>query len=68
MRITNNECRTRKLRKAAMERGMRILRQDGWEKVSLKVTSTKKFLRITSTFQISYDLDELEGECSKTAR
>ncbi|HOG49865.1 MAG TPA: hypothetical protein PKY10_04700 [Lentisphaeria bacterium] len=47
---------------------MRILRQDGWEKVSLKVTSTKKFLRITSTFQISYDLDELEGECSKTAR
>ncbi|HQL87014.1 MAG: Type II secretion system protein E [Lentisphaerae bacterium ADurb.Bin082] len=53
---------TSELRKAAMERGMRTLRQDGWEKVSLGATSIEEIQRITSTFQISYDLDELEDE------
>ena len=62
MRIMNNECRTRKLRKAAMERGMRMLRQNGWEKVSLRATSIEEIQCITCTFQISYDLDELEDE------
>ncbi len=51
---------TSELRKAAMERGMKTLRQDGWEKVSLGATSIEEIQRITSTFQISYDLDELE--------
>lgn len=51
---------TSDLRKAAMERGMRSLRQDGWEKVNLGATSIDEIQRITSTFQISYDLDEDE--------
>ena len=51
---------TSDLRKAAMERGMRSLRQDGWEKVSLGLTSIDEVQRITSTYQISYDIDELE--------
>ncbi len=51
---------TTELRKAAMERGMRSLRQDGWEKVSLGYTSIDEVQRITSTYQISYDLDEID--------
>lgn len=53
---------TSDLRKAAMERGMRSLRQDGWEKVSQGATSIDEVQRITSTFQISYDLDEMEEQ------
>ncbi|OQC12737.1 MAG: hypothetical protein BWX73_02713 [Lentisphaerae bacterium ADurb.Bin082] len=45
-----------------MERGMRMLRQNGWEKVSLGATSIEEIQCITCTFQISYDLDELEDE------
>ena len=51
---------TSDLRKAAMERGMRTLRQDGWEKVNLGLTSIDEVQRITSTYQISYDVEELE--------
>jgi general secretion pathway protein E/type IV pilus assembly protein PilB len=57
---------TSELRKAALERGMRTLRQDGWEKVHDGLTSIEEVHRITSTFQISYDIadyiDEEEAE------
>jgi type II secretory ATPase GspE/PulE/Tfp pilus assembly ATPase PilB-like protein len=43
------------LRKAAIERGMRTLRMDGWEKVAAGMTSIEEITRITSTFQLSYD-------------
>jgi len=51
---------TSELRKAAMERGMKTLRQDGWNKVLDGETSIEEIQRITSNFQISYDLDEME--------
>ena len=44
-----------------MERGMKVLRQDGWAKVSLGATTIEEVQRITSTFQISYDIDEDEA-------
>lgn len=50
---------TSELRKAAIERGMKVLRQDGWAKVALGYTSIDEVQRITSNFQISYDLDEI---------
>jgi len=43
------------LRKAAIERGMRTLRMDGWEKVAAGLTSIEEITRITSNFQLSYD-------------
>ena len=49
---------TSELRKAAMERGMKVLRQDGWEKVNNGDTTIDEVQRITSTFQISYDIGE----------
>ncbi len=52
---------TSDLRKAAMERGMKVLRQDGWAKVSQGATTIEEVQRITSTFQISYDIDEDEA-------
>jgi general secretion pathway protein E/type IV pilus assembly protein PilB len=51
---------TGELRKAAIERGMHTLRDDGWEKVSQGLTTIDEVQRITSTFQISYDIDEDE--------
>ena len=51
---------TGELRKAAIERGMRTLRDDGWEKVAAGLTSIEEIQRITSTFQIGYDIDEDE--------
>jgi len=48
------------LRKAAIERGMRVLRQDGMEKVAQGQTTLEEVQRITSNFQISYDLDEFD--------
>ena len=52
---------TSDLRKAAMERGMKVLRQDGWAKVHQGATTIEEVQRITSTFQISYDIDEDEA-------
>lgn len=46
---------TGELRKAAIERGMRTLRMDGWEKVGDGLTSIEEVTRITSNFQLSYD-------------
>ncbi len=51
---------TSELRKTAIERGMRTLRQDGWAKVNDGATTIEEVQRITSTFQISYDMDDLE--------
>lgn len=51
---------TSDLRKAALERGMKTLRQDGWDKVNQGATTIDEIQRITSTFQISYDIDEDE--------
>jgi general secretion pathway protein E/type IV pilus assembly protein PilB len=51
---------TGELRKAAIERGMRTLRDDGWEKVAEGLTTIEEVQRITSTFQLSYDIDEDE--------
>ncbi|MBN2449447.1 MAG: Flp pilus assembly complex ATPase component TadA [Lentisphaeria bacterium] len=60
------------LRKAAIERGMRTLRMDGWEKVAAGLTSIEEVTRITSTFQVSYDVDleeleVLQGGAAKPA-
>jgi len=49
---------TSELRKAAIERGMKVLRQDGWAKVAQGATSINEIQRITSNFEISYDLGE----------
>ena len=49
---------TSELRKAAIERGMKVLRQDGWLKVAQGVTTIDEIQRITSNFEISYDIDE----------
>ncbi len=46
------------LRKAAIERGMRTLRMDGWEKVAAGLTSIEEVTRITSNFQLSYEPDK----------
>ena len=43
------------IRKAALERGMRTLRMDGWEKVAAGMTSIEEITRITSNFELSYD-------------
>jgi general secretion pathway protein E/type IV pilus assembly protein PilB len=51
---------TGELRKAAIERGMHTLRDDGWEKVAQGLTTIDEVQRITSTFQISYDIDDDE--------
>ncbi len=51
---------TSELRKKAAERGMKNLRQDGWAKVASSLTSIEEVQRITSNFQISYNLDELD--------
>jgi type II secretory ATPase GspE/PulE/Tfp pilus assembly ATPase PilB-like protein len=61
---------TSELRKAALERGMRTLRQDGWEKVAAGLTSIEEVQRITSTFQISYDIADYidEEEAERTTR
>ena len=60
--MVSAHCRTSELRKAALERGMRTLREDGWVKVSEGLTSIEEIQRITSTFQISYDVLEEEEE------
>ncbi|NLF92861.1 MAG: Flp pilus assembly complex ATPase component TadA [Oligosphaeraceae bacterium] len=49
---------TSELRKAAIERGMKVLRQDGWSKVAQGATTIDEIQRITSNFEISYDIDE----------
>lgn len=54
------------LRKAAIERGMRTLRMDGWEKVAAGLTSVEEVMRITSTFQLTYDVDVDESAEQKT--
>ena len=51
---------TSDLRRAAIERGMKTLRQDGWLKVSQGFTTIEEVQRITSTMQIGYDIDEEE--------
>ncbi|MDD4537821.1 MAG: ATPase, T2SS/T4P/T4SS family [Lentisphaeria bacterium] len=58
--LVSAEAGTSVLRKTAIEHGMRTLRQDGWEKVSLGQTTIEEVQRITSTFQISYDLGDTE--------
>jgi type II secretory ATPase GspE/PulE/Tfp pilus assembly ATPase PilB-like protein len=49
---------TSELRKAAIKRGMHTLREDGWEKVALGLTTIEEVTRITSTFQISYRVEK----------
>jgi general secretion pathway protein E/type IV pilus assembly protein PilB len=55
-----NRCTSGDLRKAAIERGMRTLRMDGWEKVAAGMTSIEEVTRITSTFRLSYEPDAEE--------
>jgi len=37
---------------------MKVLRQDGWSKVAQGATTIDEIQRITSNFEISYDIDE----------
>jgi general secretion pathway protein E/type IV pilus assembly protein PilB len=52
---------TSDLRHTAKARGMYTLRDDGWRKVIQGMTSIEEVNRLTSTFQLSYDLPE-DGE------
>jgi type II secretory ATPase GspE/PulE/Tfp pilus assembly ATPase PilB-like protein len=51
---------TSELRHEAREHGMRVLRDDGWAKVATGLTTIEEITRITSTFDLSYEvqLDE----------
>ena len=51
---------TSELRRRALTRGMRTLRENGWDKVAEGATSVEEVARITSTFQISYDMGDAE--------
>lgn len=44
------------LRRAARERGMRTLREDGWDKVLDGFTTADEIGRITGSLQLSYDV------------
>jgi type IV pilus assembly protein PilB len=54
---------TSDLRHAAKKRGMHTLRDDGWRKVVQGMTSIEEVNRLTSTFQLSYDLPEDGDSC-----
>jgi len=48
------------LREAAFHRGMRTLRDSGWEKVTDGLTTIEEITRITSNLQLSYHVEEEE--------
>ena len=52
---------TSELRHEALEHGMRTLRDDGWIKVSQGATSIEEISRLTSSLDLSYDVDEDEN-------
>lgn len=54
---TNSE-----LRRTARERGMRTLREDGWDKVIAGQTTAEEISRITGSLQLSYDVTVEGGE------
>lgn len=47
---------TAELRDHAIKEGMEVLRQDGWRKVSQGQTTIDEVLRITTSFDIRYDM------------
>lgn len=49
---------TGELRRAAIERGMYTLRDDGWDKVMQGLTTVEEVERLTNNFQIGYDVAE----------
>lgn len=49
---------TGELRRAAIERGMYTLRDDGWSKVMQGLTTVDEVERLTNNFQIGYDVAE----------
>ena len=49
---------TSELRRTAVNKGMRTLRQDGWEKVAAGLTAIEEIARVTSTFDLGYDIPE----------
>jgi len=58
--MVSEHAATSDLRKASIAKGMKTLRDDGWDKVLSGDTSIEEVQRITSNFQISYNLDELD--------
>ncbi len=50
------------LRKAARQKGMKTLREDGWIKLSRGLTSIEEVSRITGNFLISYDMGREEDK------
>jgi len=54
---------TSELRRTARERGMRTLREDGWDKVLAGHTTADEIARITGELQLTYDvsIEETEG-------
>ncbi len=50
-----NHVASTELRRTARERGMRTLRENGWEKVVAGKTSIEEITRITGAMQISYE-------------
>ncbi len=56
--MVSRHAATMELRHAARDRGMRSLRDAGWEKVAAGLTTVEEISRITSNFQISYQEEE----------
>lgn len=46
---------TKELRDEGLKRGMRTLRDSGWEKVADGLTSVDEVLRITGMYRVSYE-------------
>jgi type II secretory ATPase GspE/PulE/Tfp pilus assembly ATPase PilB-like protein len=56
--MVSRHASTMELREAARQRGMRSLRDAGWEKVAQGLTTVEEVARITSNFQLAYDAQE----------
>ncbi len=67
--LISTRASTSELRRVARERGMRTLREGGWDRVLDGTTTAEEVARITGALQLSYDVDIPEEEEEKgTAR
>jgi type IV pilus assembly protein PilB len=55
---------TSELRRTARERGMRTLRENGWEKVAAGLTTIEEITRITGALTISYHVPQDDNTAS----
>lgn len=64
--LVSSAASTIEIRRAARERGMITLREEGWQKVQEGMTSVEEVARITGALQISYNLPAFEEEEPET--